>query len=143
MSASDISFFTEDIEFSLKQKTDLRKWINSIIKSQGKRTGELNFIFCSDSYLLDINRQYLNHNTFTDIITFDNSEDQSRVEGDIFISVDRIRENALNFKVAERDELHRVIIHGVLHLLGYKDKKPNDKKQMTLKEDEALALRTF
>jgi probable rRNA maturation factor len=138
-----VSFFEEDITYKLKHKTRLRRWITETIEAEGYRLKELNYIFCSDSYLLQINRQYLNHDTYTDIITFDNSADEKSIVGDIFISIDRIRENAAKFKVTETDELHRVIIHGALHLLGYGDKKPADKKKMTEKEDFYLNTRTF
>lgn len=144
MALKDISFFTEDIAFTLKQKANVRDWINSTVKTEGfKRISELNFIFCSDPYLLDINKQYLNHDTYTDIVTFDSSEEEDVIAGDIFISIDRIRENAEKFGVSEKDELHRVIIHGVLHLCGFYDKKKEDKELMTAKENEYLAKRTF
>ena len=144
MALKDISFFTEDIQFTLKDKAKVRTWIADTAKSEGlNRIGELNFVFCSDEYLLNINKQYLNHDTYTDIVTFDSSEDEDVLAGDIFISVDRIRENAGKFGVTERDELHRVIIHGVLHLCGYYDKKKEDKELMTSKENEYLSKRTF
>lgn len=144
MAIKDISFFSEDINFTLKDKAKVRNWIADTIKSEGfKRIGELNFIFCSDEYLLDINKQYLNHDTYTDIVTFDSSEDEDVIAGDIFVSVERIRENASKFSVQERDELHRVIIHGVLHLCGFLDKKKEDKELMTAKENEYLLKRTF
>ena len=138
-----INFFQEDISFTLKDKNAVRAWINETISSENYALSELNFIFCSDTYLLEINKQYLNHDTFTDIITFDNSEEEGHIVGDIFISIDRIKENAKNFKVAVKDELHRVIIHGTLHLLGYPDKKKEEKALMTKKEDFYLAARTF
>ena len=109
---STINFFLEDVTFSLKNKIKLRSWIKSTITSEGKKLNELNFIFCNDAYLLNINRQYLNHDTYTDIITFDNSEKEGVITGDIFISYDRIVENSHKFNVSETDELHRVIIHG-------------------------------
>lgn len=144
MALKDISFFTEDIAFVLKQKANVREWINSTVKTEGfKRISELNFIFCSDAYLLDINKQYLNHDTYTDIVTFDSSEEEDIIAGDIFISIDRVRENADKFNVLERDELHRVIIHGVLHLCGFYDKKKEEKDLMTAKENEYLGKRTF
>ena len=144
MALKDISFFSEDIEFTLKDKAKVRNWIGDTIKSEGlKRVGELSFVFCSDAYLLDINKQYLNHDTYTDIVTFDSSEEEDVISGDIFISIERIRENAEKFAVTERDELHRVIIHGVLHLCGYYDKKKEDKELMTAKENEYLAKRAF
>ncbi|RYD78391.1 MAG: rRNA maturation RNase YbeY [Sphingobacteriales bacterium] len=138
-----VKFFEEDIKYTLKNKTLVKQWITETIVAEGYQLKELNYIFCSDTYLLDINKQYLNHDTYTDIITFDNSETPRLIVGDIFISIDRIRENALKFEVSDTDELHRVIIHGALHLLGYMDKKPADKKNMTLKEDLYLTLRPF
>jgi probable rRNA maturation factor len=138
-----IAFFEEDIKFKLKSKTQLRQWITDTIQTEGFKLNELTYIFCSDEYLLQINQQYLDHDTYTDIITFDNSEGNKIVTGDIFISIDRIRENASKFNVTEATELHRVIIHGVLHLLGYKDKSAPDKKKMTEKEDYYLSKRTF
>ena len=138
-----IQFFEEDITYTLKQKTAVRQWVTDTIIAEGYKLKELTYIFCSDSYLLQINQQYLNHDTYTDIITFDNSDIAKTIIGDIFISIDRIRENALKFSHTEADELHRVIIHGALHLLGYKDKSPADKKKMTLKEDFYLNKRSF
>lgn len=143
MSQLPIHFFSEDISFILKEKNKVRNWIRNTIRSEGKKLRELNLIFCSDTYLLEINKQYLDHDTFTDIVTFDNSESPELIIGDIFISIDRIRENAAKYKVAEKDELHRVIIHGTLHLIGYKDKTKSDKSLMTEKEDQHLALRGF
>jgi probable rRNA maturation factor len=138
-----IIFFEEDITFKLKNKKAVRHWITETIKAEGFKLKELTYIFCSDNYLLQINQQYLNHDTYTDIITFDNSEAQKVITGDIFISIDRIRENAVKFNISETDELHRVIIHGALHLLGYKDKTAVAKKKMTLKEDFYLNMRGF
>ena len=135
-----IHFFWEDISSNLKQKIRLRNWITNTIKEENKRLGELTFIFCSDTYLLSINQEYLNHNTYTDIITFNNSEDE-RITGDIFISLERVHENALRFKVSEEDELHRVMIHGTLHLLGYTDKGKDAKALMTNKENYYLLKR--
>jgi probable rRNA maturation factor len=138
-----ISFFEEDINFKLKDKTLVRQWITDTISSEGFKLKELTYIFCSDAYLLQINQQYLDHDTYTDIVTFDNSEIEGTIVSDIFISIERIRENATKFNVTETTELHRVIIHGVLHLLGYKDKSPADKQKMTIKEDFYLNKRTF
>jgi probable rRNA maturation factor len=138
-----INFFEEDITYKLKHKTTLRQWITETIHAEGFKLKELTYIFCSDSYLLQINRQYLNHDTYTDIITFDNSEIEKTIIGDIFISIERIRENASKFNITEADELHRVIIHGALHLLGYKDKTPAAKQKMTFKEDFYLNRRGF
>lgn len=138
-----ITFFTESVTYTLKHKTKVRNWITSTIEKEGYALQELNFIFCSDDYLLEINQQYLNHDTYTDIITFDNSEEQGQIVSDIFISIDRIKENAKEYQKTIFDELCRIMIHGTLHLLGYKDKTKSDKALMTQKEDEYLALRTF
>ncbi|HWZ02693.1 MAG TPA: rRNA maturation RNase YbeY [Mucilaginibacter sp.] len=138
-----IHFFEEGITFKLKQKTLVKQWITETILAEGFRLKELNYIFCSDAYLLQINQQYLNHDTYTDIVTFDNSETEKVIVGDIFISIERIRENAAKFNITETDELHRVIIHGALHLLGYKDKTPATKQKMTQKEDFYLNRRSF
>ena len=138
-----IHFFVQDIRFNLKNKNKVKAWIKATITAEGYRLNELNYIFCSDSYLLNINQQYLDHDTYTDIITFDNSEKKGVIEGDIFISIDRIRENAAQFGTGETNELHRVMIHGALHLLGYKDKTVSSKNQMTAKEDEYLSKRNF
>lgn len=136
-----ISFFEEDITFKLKNKALVRQWIVNTIINEGFKLKELNYIFCSDAYLLQINQQYLNHDTYTDIITFDNSEEEGKIISDIFISIERISENARKFNVSETDELHRVIIHGTLHLLGYKDKTAGDKQIMTEKENFYLSKR--
>jgi rRNA maturation RNase YbeY len=138
-----INFFEEDTTFKPKQKAQLRQWIKDTVVAEGLKLKELNYIFCSDAYLLQINQQYLDHDTYTDIVTFDNSEVEGDIVGDIFISVDRIRENGAKFKTGETDELHRVIIHGALHLLGYTDKSVVTKQKMTQKEDEYLAKRNF
>ncbi|MDB5119177.1 MAG: rRNA maturation factor [Sphingobacteriales bacterium] len=138
-----INFFNEDLTYNLKQKTATRLWISSTINQEGFTLQELNFIFCSDDYLLNINQQYLKHNTYTDIVTFDNATKKGVIVGDIFISIDRIKENSKAFNVSEADELHRVIIHGTLHLLGYKDKSKADKALMTQKEDQYLSARDF
>jgi probable rRNA maturation factor len=138
-----IHFFEEDITYKLKNKIKVRQWVTDTIVAEGYKLQELTYIFCSDEYLLTINQQYLDHDTFTDIITFDNSQYDGEITGDIFISIPRIQENAAKFKVSATDELHRVIIHGTLHLLGYTDKKPADKQKMTEKEDYYLAKRQF
>jgi rRNA maturation RNase YbeY len=138
-----INFFEEDTIFKPKQKAQLRQWVKDTVVAEGFKLKELNYIFCSDAYLLQINQQYLDHDTYTDIVTFDNSEVEGDIVGDIFISVDRIRENGAKFKTGETDELHRVIIHGALHLLGYTDKSVVTKQKMTQKEDEYLAKRNF
>jgi rRNA maturation RNase YbeY len=121
----------------------VRQWVTQTIVAEGFSLQELTYVFCSDEYLLQINKQYLDHDTYTDIITFDNSEEKGKITGDIFISIPRIKENAATFNVTETDELHRVIIHGALHLLGYPDKSPAAKKKMTEKEDYYLAKRSL
>lgn len=136
-----INFFNEDIQFTLKNKIQIRKWIRKSIENEGFKLGELNFIFCSDGYLLQINQEYLKHDTYTDIITFDNSELSEIISGDIFISIDRIIENAEKFQINFDNELHRVMIHGILHLMGYPDKKREEKVIMTSKEDYYLTQR--
>lgn len=129
-----IQFCTEDITFSLKDKLKHKAWLNEVAKQEGKKILELSYVFCSDDYLLQINKEYLNHDTLTDIVTFDNSEDPKKIEGDIFISIDRVKENGEKLGTSET-ELERVMVHGLLHLLGYKDKKKEDKVLMTEKED--------
>jgi rRNA maturation RNase YbeY len=129
-----IQFCTEDITFSLQEKLKHKAWLNEVAKQEGKKILELSYVFCSDNYLLQINQEYLNHDTLTDIVTFDNSEDPKKIEGDIFISIDRVKENGEKLGTSET-ELERVMVHGLLHLLGYKDKKKEDKALMTEKED--------
>ena len=143
MSQLPIHFFLEDISFTLKQKGLIRSWVKNTIVEEGFKLKELNFIFCSDNYLLSMNQDYLKHDTLTDIITFDNSEQKRVIVGDIFISLERIRENAQSFKVTTESELHRVMIHGTLHLLGYADKGQEAKALMTSNEDLYLSKRTF
>lgn len=137
-----IEYFTEDTNFTLEDPEELSNWIGSVIDAEGKNLIQLNFIFCSDAYLHQINLEYLDHDTLTDIITFPYS-DPPKIHGDIFISVDRIKENAEKFEVSFSEELHRVIIHGVLHLCGYGDKLPEEKTLMTRKENEALQMRSI
>ena len=132
-----IAFLSEDITLELKEKLKHKAWLKDAAKAEGFKIGELNYIFCSDAYLLDINQKYLGHDTLTDIVTFDNSEDPKMIEGDIFISIERVRENALKFDTAE-SELKRVMVHGLLHLAGYKDKDKAQKELMTIKENEHL-----
>ena len=143
MSQPSIHFFTENIFYRLKNKMHIRKWIVQTIQSEGKNLREINVILCSDEYLLAINQQYLQHDTYTDIITFDHSDDTKKVMGDIFISIERVNENAKKFNVTEQNELHRVMIHGVLHLLGYGDKSDKEKAIMTEKENYYLSQRNF
>ena len=135
-----INFFEEDIAVPLKEKRALKAWLKQLAAEEGKKIVELNYIFCSDSYLLEINKQYLNHNTLTDIITFDQSEKPNQIEGDIYISYERVLENGRTLKT-EENELYRVIAHGLLHLCGYKDKSEEEEKIMREKENFYLAKR--
>lgn len=134
-----INYFNEDVPFPVLLKRVTNKWIKDTIISEGKKLGDLTFIFCSDSYLLEVNKKYLDHDFYTDIITFDYVEDNV-VNGDIFISTDRVKENAMEYKTTFANEMNRILIHGVLHLLGYKDKTKKDKSIMTDKEDFYLNL---
>ena len=140
MAKPAVQFFLEDVKYTLKNKIQIKQWINNTILAEGFELEELNFILCSDEYLLAINQQYLNHDTYTDVITFDNSEELKTILGDIFISIERIQENAKEFKGTVQLELCRVMIHGTLHLLGYKDKGKTAKTLMTQKEDFYLNL---
>ena len=135
-----VRYFTEDLSFDLKGKRAHSQWIVTIIKNENQDPGNINYIFCSDPYLHSINRQYLNHDTYTDIITFDQSEENNLIEGEIYISIDRVKENASSLNVPFETELRRVMAHGVLHLLGYTDKDPEHKKTMRKKEDDCLRL---
>ncbi len=137
---NDVRFFIEDLDFSLNNKEHLIKWIKSVIKAEGFSLNDLNYIFCSDAYLLKINQSYLNHDTYTDIITFDNSSEETSIESDIYISLDRITENAKDYGVSFEHELQRVMIHGVLHLMGWVDKTHEDKQEMRQKEDACISL---
>ncbi len=134
-----ISFFAEGVSLPLKNRRLIRSWIASVITSESKQLGDLNFIFCSDEYLLEINRTHLNHDYYTDIITFDYCEAEY-ISGDLFISIDRVRDNAKELKQTTSTELHRVMVHGVLHLIGYGDKTPDEVGEMRSKEDYYLTL---
>lgn len=137
-----INLQTENVKFTLKNKTLLKQWIKEVIEKKKRKAGEITFVFCNDNYLLNINKQYLNHDTFTDIITFDYSKEDSKqpISGDIFISIERVKENALKYSKTFENELHRVIIHGVLHLLGYTDKTKIAKEEMTKQENLCLKI---
>jgi rRNA maturation RNase YbeY len=129
-----IQYFSEDVSIPKISRRNITTWIKKVITSEGKVSGDISFIFCSDDYLLKVNRKYLGHDYYTDIITFDYVSDLI-ISGDIFISLDRVLENAGEFKTTFGDELNRILVHGVLHLLGYKDKSKKDKNLMTEKED--------
>ena len=132
-----IKYFHEDVPMPGIKRRLASNWIKSVITEEGNTMGEISFIFCSDNYLLEVNKEYLNHDYFTDIITFDYVEGKL-VSGDIFISTDRVKANASEFKTTFVNEIHRILIHGILHLLGYKDKIKKDKVLMTEKEDYYL-----
>jgi len=140
MTKAPIYFFSEEVKYTVKNKIQIRNWIKDTIAAEGYTLGELNFILCSDEYLLAMNQQFLKHDTYTDVITFDNSEEQNKIVGDIFISIERIQENSAHFKGTVQHELCRVMVHGTLHLLGYKDKGKAAKMLMTEKEDHYLSL---
>lgn len=131
--------FSCQTNYPLKSRTKIKQWIKQVIEAKGKKTGNITYIFCDDEYLLEVNKQYLQHDYYTDVITFDYVENDL-ISGDIFISTDRVRENALAFGSSETEELHRVIIHGALHLLGLKDKSEKEASQMRQAENEALKL---
>ncbi|MBT8262763.1 MAG: rRNA maturation RNase YbeY [Bacteroidia bacterium] len=134
--------FCSENEFILDQEAEVSDWIRGTIMSEGYKLGEITFVFCDDSYLLEINKEFLQHDTYTDIISFDYSLGKE-VHGEIYISIERVQENAVEFETQFRDELHRVIIHGVLHLCGYNDKETNDKVLMRTRENECLLARNF
>jgi probable rRNA maturation factor len=131
--------FNYEIDFEIPEETIYIDWISSVILSENKSEGEINYIFCDDEYLVEINQQYLDHDTLTDIISFDYSLG-NEIHGDIYISIERVRENAEEFKVSFEEELKRVMIHGVLHYCGYKDKSETDELLMRSKEDEKIKL---
>ncbi len=130
-----INFHSEKEGFKLKEILKKKRWLKELAQNEGFKILELTYIFMDDESLLKINIEYLQHDTYTDIITFDNSEKKGKIEGDIFISVDRVMENASKFKVDFETELRRVLAHGLLHLCGYKDKKDDEVKIMRAKED--------
>jgi rRNA maturation RNase YbeY len=131
--------FNYETEFELTNEAQISDWLSKVIISENKKEGDINYIFCDDEYLVEINQQYLDHDTLTDIISFDYSVG-NELHGDIFISVERVRENAEEFNVSFEDELQRVLVHGVLHYCGYKDKSEADELIMRNKEDEKIKL---
>jgi len=136
-----INFFLEDIQYRIRKLKLLRHWINKAVELENSTIEEITYIFCSDNYLHKLNIEYLEHDTFTDIITFQYNEENSALHSDIFVSIDRIKENSKLYNQRLLDEFHRIMIHGVLHLLGYKDKTPEEKQEMTDKENYYLSLR--
>ena len=135
-----IGFTDVEIRFNLKNKLRVRTWIKDIIMREAKSLGNITYIFCTDNFLGSMNEKFLNHTTLTDIITFDYSE-KDLMSGDIFISIERVRENSITYKTSFDEEIGRVMAHGILHLAGYKDKSGKDKKMMRSKED--LYLTTY
>jgi probable rRNA maturation factor len=133
-----IVFFNEDIDFKFQGKNNFKSWLKKVSEKEGFRINNLNYIFCSDEYLHKINLEYLDHDTYTDIITFDNSEEESIVEGDIFISIERIKENSFTLNTVFEEEFKRVIVHGLLHLCGYDDHTSEDKAEMRRLESEYI-----
>ena len=134
-----IRFSAQNITFELPEAANVRQWVAQVIKQRGKQVGNLSYLFCNDEFILEMNRRFLNHDTYTDIITFDNVVGDT-IAGDILISIDRVGENASLFKVPFEQELHRVIIHGVLHLLGQGDKSDSEAAEMRRQEGDALQL---
>lgn len=131
--------FSIENKYSLKNRTLIKRWVKTVVENKGKKIGDLSYILCDDDYLLEVNRRYLDHDYYTDIITFDYTENDI-IGGDLFISVDRVRDNAAALQLSEHEEMLRVMIHGVLHLLGLKDKSDEEAKQMRAAEEESLEL---
>ena len=131
--------FNYETDFKLELEEATSSWLSNVIVSENKKEGEINYIFCDDEYLHKINLEYLNHDTLTDIISFDYSMG-NELHGDIFISIERVKDNAAEFEVSFEEELKRVLVHGVLHYCGYKDKTPADELLMRAKEDEKIFL---
>lgn len=138
MSEHRINFFSEDLSYQLEEADKTRQWIERIIVGHKMLTGAINYIFCSDEYLHQINLDYLAHDTYTDIITFDHSEEEFLITGDIYVSIDRVEDNAKRFNVPFEKELRRVMIHGILHLIGFGDHSDEEKEIMRKKEQESL-----
>ena len=132
-----IRFFSDGVSFQLNGKRKISQWLRQVAAAEGKKTGNLSYIFVSDEIIRDINKEYLQHNDYTDIITFDNSLGDT-ISGEMYISIDTVRINAKEYQVNFRDELFRVMVHGVLHLCGYRDKTPEEKQEMSLAEDKCL-----
>lgn len=140
MAAHKIHYFYEVDGFKLLKKQEIRAWLTYSAKLEQKEISNFNLIFCDDEYLLDINKQYLNHDYYTDIITFDVSDNQYVISGDVFISIDRAQDNSKSFNQKFEKELHRLMIHGLLHLIGYNDKSDKERANMTRKEDYYLSI---
>jgi probable rRNA maturation factor len=139
MPPNNIFFHTEDISFALENENATSNWLVKLVESHNKKVGELNYVFCSDNYLLKLNQEHLKHDYFTDIITFDYCE-KDLISGDLFISIDRTNENAKTFGKTQTNELNRVIAHGLLHLLGFKDKTAEEISEIRTMEEQALNM---
>ncbi|MBP6334733.1 MAG: rRNA maturation RNase YbeY [Bacteroidia bacterium] len=135
-----IHFFKEEVKFRLGKQAKLCDWLISCARKEGYKINTLNYIFCTDDYLLSMNNEYLGHNYFTDIITFDYNVEKNNITGDVFISIDTVNKNSLRFNTTFQNELHRVMIHGLLHLVGYRDKTEKEKQKMKSMEDKYLAF---
>ncbi len=135
-----INFAPHEVKLNLKNRTKLKTFIKDLFAREGQGLKNLQYVFCTDEYLLQINQEFLQHDTLTDIVTFELGEDPDVTEGEVYISIDRVKENAMKFNVAEEQELHRVIFHGALHLCGYKDKTKDQSVLMREKENECLEL---
>jgi len=138
LSEEKINFYAEN-DFQFGDESRFESWLRQVVTSEGKKTGEISFIFCDDEYLLKINKEYLDHDTYTDIISFDNSLGNI-LNGDIFISTERVAENAISYEVSFEEELKRVMVHGVLHFCGYTDKSTAEKEVMREKEEEKMKM---
>ena len=134
-----ISFYSEEIELPAINQEAVREWVRAVAKTYGKKAGEISYIFCSDEKILEVNRQYLQHDYYTDIITFDYTSGD-KISGDLFISLDTVRTNSEAFHTDYNEELHRTIIHGILHLCGINDKGPGEREIMEACENKALAI---
>lgn len=134
-----IAYYAEEVKLPAIKKKAVGDWIRKVASLYGKRTGDISYIFCSDEKILEVNKQYLQHDYYTDIISFDYTEG-TKISGDLFISLDTVKSNSENFGTDYTEELHRIIIHGILHLCGINDKGPGEREIMTQKENEALAL---
>ena len=136
-----IIFFLKNVNYNIREKNKIRIWLERAIKIENKKLTEINYILCNDTFLLKLNKKFLKHNTLTDVISFDMAETDNSINGEIYISIDKVKANASKYKVKIQDELHRVMIHGLLHLVGYNDFTVEEKEIMRKKEDYYLSLR--
>lgn len=138
-----IQFFSEGVDFKIESENAVIQWLLETISSEGRQAGVINIIFCNDEYLLDLNQRFLERDTLTDVIAFDYHEEEEEASGDVFISIERIRDNAGRLALSFEEELHRVLVHGILHLCGLSDATADEKALMTSKEDKYLSLLAF